>query len=241
MATTKKRNYSRPYMEKTIEVNSHFAILAMENYINRTMSSLYALDVILYYIADESVANRANEAVNELLKEKLDYCNKKIQEMTKDIEEKELVSISGYTGSLTQDYRVYSPLGMKYLNLILKFDLIASLTHTLWFNDEDSIDSSQNKKSLNKYHYHLKNISSAINNATRRSMVIAKSQGKEEEVLEAVKAVGAEEAFEPEAPLNDTSFGDGNEPDLEATKEAVNEHQVKEKSACDIASAIGRF
>ena len=228
--TKNKRTYSRPYMEKTIEVNSHFAILAMENYINRTMSSLYALDVILYYIADEELASQANKKVNELLTEKLDYCNAKIKHMNTKIEDGGFMSVSGYTGSLTQDYRIYSPLGLKYLNLILKFDLIASLTHTLWFHDENSVDSGQNKKSLNKYHYHLKNISDSINNATRRAMVIAKNQGKEEEVLAAVKAVGAEEAFEPEEPLNDTSYGDGSDPDIK-TNQDIDETLLEEKTA----------
>jgi hypothetical protein len=222
--TKKKRSYSRPYMEQNIKVNSHFAVLAMENYINRTMSSLYALDVILFYIADEEIARQANQKVNKLLNEKLEFCNNKIEQMNDTIEKGGFMPISGYTGSMAKDYLIYSPLGLKYLDLILKFDQIAMLTHTLWFHDELSVDSSQNKKSLSKCHYHLKNISDSINNATRRAMVIAKNQGKEEEVLEAVKAVGAEEAFEPETVLNDTTFGDGSDPDLETT-------EMKEKIA----------
>ncbi|WP_419236934.1 hypothetical protein ACN08L_00350 (plasmid) [Photobacterium leiognathi subsp. mandapamensis] len=62
---TNKRNYSRPSLEKLVVVNNEAAIEALDTYVNKAMYAIYALDVILFYIGDDEVADAANQQVKE--------------------------------------------------------------------------------------------------------------------------------------------------------------------------------
>lgn len=178
------RKYSRPHSKKMVVVNTEAGIQAMDQFVNRTMSSLYALDVILFYIADELVAEKANEQVRELLEEKLSHFNSEVKKLKKMVEESE-VEMPEYTQNHSTEYKIYSPLCSVFIKLIHKFELNTQLIDALWLDGE--IPSSVRKKKTIKLARHLRNISRQIVNISKNAMVIARQQGKEKEIDSALK------------------------------------------------------
>ncbi|MGR5178828.1 hypothetical protein [Vibrio mediterranei] len=187
-----KRKYSRPNIDRQLVVNSQSSIDACENYVNRTMSSLYALDVILFYIADGQVAETANDEVKRIFDSKHDVFDKDILKLTEKVEACE-ADEAKYTEEFSRNYKIYSPLCASYLKLIMKFERCINLIDSLWFAGE--LTSKNRTAQVMKLGRHLRNLSSQINNISRRAMEIARNEGKESEVTEAVKKIGAEEAL----------------------------------------------
>lgn len=187
-----KRKYSRPNIDRQLVVNSQSSIDACENYVNRTMSSLYALDVILFYIADGQVAETANDEVKRIFDSKHDVFDKDILKLTEKVEACE-ADEAKYTEEFSRNYKIYSPLCASYLKLIMKFERCINLIDSLWFAGE--LTSKNRTTQVMKLGRHLRNLSSQINNISRRAMEIARNEGKESEVTEAVKKIGAEEAL----------------------------------------------
>lgn len=190
-----KRKYSRPSIDKLLVVNSQSSIDACEQYVNRTMSSLYALDVILFYIADGLVAESANEEVKSIFDLKHDVFDSKIASLSEEVEAAE-ADETKYTEEFSKTYKIYSPLCASYLKLILKFERSINLIDSLWFAGEKT--SKQRTEEVIKLGRHLRNLSSQINNISSRAMVIARNEGKEDAIKEAVKEIGAEEALTEE-------------------------------------------
>ncbi|GMQ49664.1 hypothetical protein [Vibrio sp. 10N] len=187
-----KRKYSRPNIERQLVVNSQSSIDACENFVNRTMSSLYALDVILYYIADGQVAEAANDEVKRIFDAKHDVFDQDVLKLSERVEACE-ADEAKYTEEFSRNYKIYSPLCASYLKLIMKFERCINLIDSLWFAGE--VTSKSRTTQVMKLGRHLRNLSSQINNISRRAMEIARNEGKESEVTEAVKEIGAEEAL----------------------------------------------
>ncbi|WP_154217359.1 hypothetical protein, partial [Vibrio parahaemolyticus] len=93
MATNEKRAYSRPAIKKMLSVKSESAINAVETYMNKTLSAIYALDVILFYISDEATSEAANQKVADLFDEKMKFFNKKINHYNNIVEDSGMVDI----------------------------------------------------------------------------------------------------------------------------------------------------
>lgn len=178
------RKYSRPHSKKLVIVQTEASIKAMEQFVNRTMSALYALDVILYYIADESVADKANQQVRDLFDSKIEQFDKEISKLKRQVEEN-AVDMPDYDESHTSEYRIYSPLCSVFLKLIRKFETNTQLIDALWLDGE--IPSSARKTKTTKLARHLANISRQVVNASNNAMLIAKDQGKVGEIDNALK------------------------------------------------------
>ncbi len=189
MATKKQRSYSRPAIKKQLVVNSEIAIKAIETYMNQTLSSIYALDVILFYISDDATSEAANQKIAALFDEKIKTFNGKISKLQAQVEELGLGDIV-YTQEFSEEYLVFSPLCGQYIQLIKKFDNITNLIDQLWLNGE--ISSKKRKNEVVALKRHLLNVSRRVINASRTAMALAKSQGKESEVENAVAGLGVD-------------------------------------------------
>ncbi|WP_413694405.1 hypothetical protein [Psychromonas sp. KJ10-2] len=169
-----KRKYSRPVLSKTLSMHSEASILALDQYITRTMSSLYALDVILFYIGDDSVAEVANEKVQGIFQEKIKLFNENIAKYNKTMEENEFERVS-YTMSKEKEFKIYSPLASTYLNMMGKFELVTNLIDSIWLGGE--MTSRVRKDRVVKLSIHMRNISQQISNIAKNAMTLAKSTG----------------------------------------------------------------
>ena len=178
------RKYSRPHSKKMVVVQTEASIKAMEQFVNRTMSSLYALDVILYYIADESVADKANQQVRDLFDSKIEQFDKDISKLRRQVEEN-AVDMPNYDEAHSSEYKIYSPLCSVFLKLINKFETNTQLIDALWLDGE--IPSSVRKTKTTKLARHLANISRQVVNASNNAMLIAKDQGKVGEIDSTLK------------------------------------------------------
>lgn len=178
------RKYSRPHSKKLVVVQTEASIKAMEQFVNRTMSSLYALDVILYYIADESVADKANQQVRDLFDSKIEQFDKDISKLKRQVEEN-AVDMPDYDEAHSSEYKIYSPLCSVFLKLIRKFETNTQLIDALWLDGE--IPSSVRKTKTTKLARHLANISRQVVNASNNAMAIAKDQGKVGEIDSTLK------------------------------------------------------
>lgn len=178
------RKYSRPHSKKLVVVQTEASIKAMEQFVNRTMSSIYALDVILYYIADESVADKANQQVRDLFDSKIEQFDKEISKLKRQVEEN-AVDMPDYDESHSSEYKIYSPLCSVFLKLIRKFETNTQLIDALWLDGE--IPSSVRKTKTTKLARHLANISRQVVNTSNHAMLIAKEQGKVGEIDSTLK------------------------------------------------------
>ncbi|WP_028865109.1 hypothetical protein [Psychromonas aquimarina] len=182
--TAKKRKYSRPVITKTLEMHSEASILALDQYINRTMSSLYALDVILFYIGDDVVAETANEKVQDIFAEKIKLFNKDITKYSAIVEENDFER-ADYTMHKQKEFKIYSPLASMYLNMMGKFELVTNLIDTIWLNGE--MVSRIRKDRVVKLGIHMRNVSQQINNIAKHAMQVAKNTGKSADAVETMK------------------------------------------------------
>ncbi|AUI88817.1 hypothetical protein BS333_20800 (plasmid) [Vibrio azureus] len=187
MATIEKRKYSRPAIKKILSVNSESAINAVETYMNKTLSAIYALDVILFYISDEATSEAANQKVADLFDEKMKFFNKKINHYNKIVEDGGMMDIV-WTQEFSEEYLIFSPLCGQYIQLIKKFDILTSLIEQAWLNGH--IPSSERKGRQKSLQSHMRNVSRYVLNASQTAMRLAQSAGKEKEVLESVEQIG---------------------------------------------------
>ncbi|BBM67913.1 hypothetical protein VA249_45590 (plasmid) [Vibrio alfacsensis] len=195
MATKENRSYSRPAIKKVLSVKSESAISAVDTYLNSTLSAIYALDVILFFISDEATSEAANSKVSATFDEKLKFFNKKIHTAQKQVEEMELDEIV-YTQEFTKEYLVFSPLCGQYIQLMKKFDILTNLIDQLWLNGQ--ISSGERKEQNNKLQRHMLNVSRHVINASRTAMRLAQAAGKEKEVQESVAKIGVSEKLAKE-------------------------------------------
>ncbi len=179
-----KRKYSRPVIKKTLQMRSEASILALDQYIKVTMSSLYALDVILFYIGNEEVAETANKTVRDIFSDKIEMFNKDITKYNSIIEENDFEK-AGYTMKQDMDFSIYSPLASVYLNMMGKFELVTNLIDTVWINGE--LPSKIRKTRVVKLGIHMRNVSQQIQNIAKQAMQIARQQGKVSDVVETMK------------------------------------------------------
>ncbi|NOI31846.1 hypothetical protein [Vibrio coralliilyticus] len=185
-----KRAYSRPAIEKQLTVTSEAAINAAETYMKNTMSAIYALDVILYYIADPATTEAANQKVAEMLEEKIARFNKDISKYQNTVEELDLAEAK-YTEEHSETYLIYSPLCGQYIQLIKKFDNLTGLIDQLWLNNE--MPSKKRNSEVWKLKNHLLNVSRQLINASRTAMKLAKSQGQSENVESSIATLGVDD------------------------------------------------
>lgn len=195
MATKENRSYSRPAIKKVLSVKSESAISAVDTYLNSTLSAIYALDVILFFISDEATSEAANNKVSATFDDKLKFFNKKIHTAQKQVEELDLDEIV-YTQEFTKEYLVFSPLCGQYIQLIKKFDILTNLIDQLWLNGQ--ISSGERKEQNNKLQRHMLNVSRHVINASRTAMRLAQAAGKEKEVEESVAKIGVSEKLAKE-------------------------------------------
>lgn len=186
----KKRPYSRPAIKKMLTVSSEAAINAAETFMKQTMSSIYALDVILYYISDEATTEQANQKISDLFDTKIKDFNKQISKYQAQIDEG-LDDIQ-YTQNHSSEYMIYSPLCGQYMQLVKKFDILTQLIDQLWLNGV--MTSKKRNSEVVKLKRHLLNVSRQVINASRQAMQLAKASGKEKDVEESVKSIGVDEA-----------------------------------------------
>lgn len=205
--TTKKREYSRPSLKKVLVVNSEASINAVETFVKRTMASIYRLDVILFFIADEDVAKQANGKVAEIFAEKIRMFDTEIAKLEAKVSD---LGVSeedmDYSDQRAEEFKIYSPLCATYIKLIMKFERYTNLTDLLWLENE--LPSSERNKKVRKLRSHLGNVSRQVVNASRSAMAIAQSEGKEEDVIEAVTELGIEADDNKELPESETEVAE---------------------------------
>lgn len=213
----KARKYSRPSLKYPLVVNSEMSIEAVNSYVKRTLSALYQLDVILYFIGSEGVADAANEKVETLFDEKSKSFNREINKLQSKIIDLEDLEEIAYTEQKACEFIVYSPLSARYLKLIKKFEITTNLIDKLWMNAEMS--SSDRKRENSALRSHLRNISQQIINLARNAMKVAKNEGKEELVVSEMAGLGITKEDTKE--VMDTNNIDEAEQEAEAEEAAA--------------------
>lgn len=213
----KPRKYSRPSIKKMLVVNSEISIEAVETYVKRTLSALYQLDVILYYIGSEEVADAANEKVEKLFDGKLKAFNQDIKKLQDKVEELGDLEEIKYTEQSDREFLIYSPLSARYLKLIKKFEMNTNLIDQLWMNAE--MKSSTRKTENNALRSHLRNISNQIVNIARTAMKVAEHEGKKKLVEDEMKALDVDSDVSKEIMSGSVVVDTKIEPETTATSD----------------------
>ena len=184
MADSNKRKYSRPVITKTLVMNSEASLKALDSYINKTLSNLYALDVILYIIGNDDAAEAANEEVKSIFDKKIEQFNKEFNKYKPMIEELDL-NAADYPEGMQKEFKIYCPLGAVYLRMISKFELVTNQVDTIWINGE--MPSRERKKKVKAMSDHMRNVSAQVSNISKRAMIAAKAEGKGAEAAQKMK------------------------------------------------------
>lgn len=182
-----QRKYSRPMIKKMITVSTEEAIRAIEQYVNRTMSQLYLLDVVLFYIADKEFAEEQNNKAEEILSRKMQELNAHIGKLQEFIDENDIEELSGFTEQQSREYKIYSPLCSRYLKLFIKFDIYMMLIDRIWMEGE--MPSGERGRKQTKMARHFRNISGEIKNLGTAALNKVRDSGQEKEVYESVKTL----------------------------------------------------
>jgi cell division FtsZ-interacting protein ZapD len=182
-----RRKYSRPMIKKMITVNTEEAIRAMEQYVNRTMSQLYLLDVVLFHIADKEFAEEQNSKVEEILAGKLKELDKNIAKLQAFVDDNDIEELSGFSEQQSHEYKIYSPLCSRYLKLFTKFDVYMTLIDRIWMDGE--MPSGERGTKQIKMSRHFKNVSNEIKNLGLNALSKARESGQEKEVFDSVKDI----------------------------------------------------
>lgn len=217
MAKQIKRTYSRPVLNKLMNISSEVSLGLMEHYANKTMSSIYFLDLVLFYIASEEVAMQENEKIADLL-------DVRINSMKKDIEKYELMAEqaginvndgSSFEWSINKsiEYKVYSPLCAKYLMLITMVDRLVTILAQLWIHGE--LKPNQYKRKTVAIRTSVVQFSRSILNSAKRAHQVAKESNKKEEIELSMKELEIESPEQVE---------------FEDSEEAPQENQTEEKT-----------
>jgi hypothetical protein len=185
----KKREYSRPSMEKMLVVNSEGLITGVETYVNKTMSSLYALDVILFYIGDNDLADMANDKAADSLEKKLEIFNKRIAKYKHMSQQCDDFKEAEYQVQISRTYKIYSPLCSIYLNLIQKAELITNLIDGIWL--VGGMKSKVRNERVRNLSTEMRVISHELKNISENAMKVARNKGEEtaKAVDETIKSI----------------------------------------------------
>lgn len=184
----KKRSYSRPAIKKMFSVSSEAAINAAETFMGQTMSAIYALDVILYYISDESTTEQANRKIASLFDNKITVFNKQITKYNSLVDD--ALDEIEYSQNHNAEYMIYSPLCGQYLQLIKKFDNLTKIVDLLWLNGV--ISSKKRNAEVLSLKRHLLNVSRQIINASRAAMALARAEGQDQDVEASIQQIGVD-------------------------------------------------
>lgn len=184
-----KRKYSRPSIDKMLVVNSEGLITGVETYVNKTMAALYALDVILFYIDENNIADMANDKASELFDAKRQIFMNDIAKYKRMAEEIDAPQECNYQEQIAKTYKIYSPLCSQYLDLIQKAEFITNVIDALWLSG--GMKSSVRNKQVRNLSIHMKNISNEIVNISNNAMTLARNKGKdvEDSVKESIKNI----------------------------------------------------
>lgn len=222
MAKQPKRTYSRPVLNKLMNVSSEVSLGLMDHYANKTMSSIYFLDLVLFYMVSEEVAMQENEKI-------ADELDVRINSMKKDIEKYEHMAEqagidinddSSFEWSINKsiEYKVYSPLCAKYLNLITRVDRLVTILAQLWINGE--IKPNQYKRKTVAIRTSVVQFSRSILNSAKRAHLFAKESNKREEIESSMKELEIESPEQVEFDDSEET-PDTNQAEVEAKTEEV--------------------
>jgi hypothetical protein len=209
---TNKRKYSRPSIEKMLVVNSEGLITGVETYVNKTMSALYALDVILFYIEEGNIADMANDKAAEVFEDKITNFNKLIIKYKAMAEQVDAPEECNYKEQIAKTYKIYSPLCSIYLNLIQKAELITNMIDAIWL--AGGMKSSVRNKRVRNLSTQMRNLSNQMINMSTNAMKLARNKGQdvEDSVNESIKEI-------IDSVNNDSKLSEDKRPNLSVLKE----------------------
>ncbi|ELA9367474.1 hypothetical protein QUN99_003364 [Vibrio parahaemolyticus] len=190
----KKREYSRPSLTKMLILNTQMAQDAYQDYVKRTMAALYRLDVILFFIGSEDMAEAANVSMEEelklLLKKQSKVSTELLSLMQKVEDEGSKLLEPTYPPVTIEEFKIYSPLCATYLKVINMFENNIKTIEMLWLNGE--MPSRLKHKKIRSLSIQLRNISHKMINKSRGTMELARNEGKAVDVDESIKSLGIE-------------------------------------------------
>ncbi|NGZ66623.1 hypothetical protein G6Z92_06435 [Vibrio aestuarianus subsp. cardii] len=237
----KKREYSRPSLTKMLRLNTQMAQDAYQDYVKRTMAALYRLDVILFFIGSEEMAEAANISMEEelrLLLKKQSKVSIELRELMKKIEEEgNELDEPEYPPVTIEEFKIYSPLCATYLKVINMFENNIKTIEMLWLNGE--MTSRLKHKKIRSLSIQLRNISHKIINKSRGTMELARSEGKDVDVTESIKSLGIEQDDGQDVVSEKQAIQDQIKADKELL-EAQNEALMKESFSDVLAQAEER-
>ncbi|KLV03503.1 hypothetical protein ABT56_18895 [Photobacterium aquae] len=177
--------YSKPYLLHDLTVYTDGAIRLTNFYVPKVLNSLFQLDVVLYYIANEEMAKKANEKANELLDRETDRVMKLLDGANDMVKKKSLTDNIEYSMSFAKKYKLQTPLAGKFIKLIQSVDQFNRALDVMWLNGE--LDSQSRVKRLKRLNASLLNLSGTLYNIGINALKVAQEQGHGEDIESTLK------------------------------------------------------
>lgn len=139
---TEQHKYSRPWVEIMLatETEQMNRLGKRDHAISRTLNNLYLLDVIMYFISDDDIADKANDKANAALNELNQYINKLDKKLKAQVEEYQSeddhLEIVNHTVREVNTYKAYCPLAKRFLRTMSRSENMFRLINTAWLEAE---------------------------------------------------------------------------------------------------------
>ena len=203
--TRRKRQYSKPYFEQSVEFKTDVTLQLTFGLIPNVMYSFFSLDVILYYIGESDFAEKVNDRANDLLDKELERFSGLLNRTKEVACDKNVLELPKYTIVKNKNFRQYTPLATKFLNIVKVVEEYNNWIDALWLTGH--IDSESRNLKIKKLKTNLFIFSRQMANLGVNSMAVAQSKGVEVEIGEALAESDYKEPVEPlgevEAELED--------------------------------------
>ncbi|NVP01923.1 hypothetical protein HWA77_17040 [Photobacterium damselae subsp. damselae] len=202
----KPRKYSKPYLTEKMVLKNDTTLQLTYGLIPKVMYSFFTLDVILFYIREKDFAEQVNERANALLDKEKGRIEKLLKAAKSNADKYNITSMPNYTVSQEREFRKYTPLATKFLNIVSNVEEYSILLDALWLNGH--IESEFRNSKLKKVRYGLLNFSRQMANLGVNAMAVANDKGISADI---------------ESTLNESDYKKPDETEPEDTLEEVEE------------------
>lgn len=243
MATKAKEKeqhkYSRPWVEIMLatETEQMNRLGKRDRAISRTLNNLYLLDVIMYFISDDDLADKANDKANAVLDELNAYIGKLDKKLKAQVEEYELegdhLEIVSHTVREVNTYKAYCPLAKRFLRTMSRSENMFRLINTAWLEAE-VISRKECRNYTRGLDTLIRLTINQIKNTAFHAQVMAKSnETANKRVNEAMKYLNIDPIDEADLAVTEDDITSEADAVMESTAEDIEKEEIEASKAVD--------
>ncbi|KRW83747.1 hypothetical protein [Marinobacter sp. P4B1] len=167
-------NISRPALVQNVTLDTPCAQKVFNRTFEEVLRNLYSLSIVARIVsADSDQAEELNASIKEKFEGMNELMDREMARLQKIREDNGITATPKYSDPLTQEVSYSSPMGGKFLQLILKLDQIAKMLDCLWLAEE--FDDKQKLRGEYDWQRRLIKLANQVRDTYNRSRSLHKS------------------------------------------------------------------